>query len=730
MFRKSRTYYKYLLSYVALLLAAVFVLVLFSQAFFIVQLRDSLIDSHRSRLRQTVQQLEDDIQQIYTIDYQISSVNENFLSYYLAAPGAMRDMRLVNELHNLLAPSTFIAEMALVEQDTESVYTSSAVYAKELFFSGIFSFDAWDDPLGDLTQLRGRIVRPAERVNGSQRYITFINAASVFSRLQDTVQLYFVKESHFLDLLAPASAPTQQGAIWDDEGQVIVSTVPLNTPVTGDRVRLDGVDCIVLTEVSPSLGWTYAFFLPSDEFFAPITRAQVTLLVFLLALLVAGALVIHYAMQVNYKPLKELTEQLGADSSGDELNSLRDVLGSLSQQNAHMRAQLMCSPDGQALKDTLLFALLKGKFDSFDAFNQEAAPLDMHFDSPCYHVLMLRHYGAEDGGDPEVPRTLLQKALSDALGPDYTFYFRELFEASMIVCLVGMQPDQEDDLHARCLTLLDALAQEHGHSFTIGMSDARDDVAYITAACFEATQAVREHFIRGRHQLIRYSELDRTLSVSMPGDPTITPALNDLRQLASQTCEQQADTLRRFVSRLKEERVPALLAKSYCNAAVEALIAANGAAASMDDLFTISYLRTADDYLAFMLHLLQLDETDEALPGEHTEPDAPVPELLGRIYDCIAERFDDCNFSIQEVAGLLNLSGSYLSQYFKQQTGDTLTSHVAALRIRKACSLLETTNMPLQMISESVGYYNQNSFIRRFKQITGVTPGEYRRGHQ
>ncbi len=65
-----------------------------------------------------------------------------------------------------------------------------------------------------------------------------------------------------------------------------------------------------------------------------------------------------------------------------------------------------------------------------------------------------------------------------------------------------------------------------------------------------------------------------------------------------------------------------------------------------------------------------------------------------------------------------------------EKTGDTLTSYVADLRIRKACSLLESTTMPLQMVSESVGYYNLNSFIRRFKQITGLTPGEYRKTRQ
>ena len=716
--RRSKTYYKYLFSYVALLLTAVIVLVIFSQAFFIVQLRKNLEEAHRSTLRQTVQQLDSDIQQIYTIDYQISSVNENFLSYYLSAESPMRDLRIVNEFKNLLAPSTFIAEMALVERDAEDVYTSTAVYAKPLFFSHIFSFDEWSDPAADLSGLSGRIVRPAERINDKDRYITFINAASVFSRLQDTVQLYFVRESHFLDLLAPAGTPGQQGAIWDATGRLIVSTLPLTQPVTGNRVRLNGTDYLVFREPSTVTDWTYAFLLPEAAFLAPITRAQVTLLVFLLALTATGALVIHYAMQVNYKPIMELTQQLGASTSGDELDSLRDVIGSLSAQNEHMRAQLMCSPDGQALKDTLLFSLLKGKFDSFEAFNQEAAPLDMRFDKPCYQVLMLRHF-SEDS--EETPRPVLTKLLGEVLGSGYTFHLRELFEQSMIVCLVGMDEGMEDDLHARCLRLLEVCAQEHALSFTIGMSGSYTDIRQITAACFEATQAVREYFIRGRHQLIRYSELDRTLSDRQD-------SMKLLRDLPGQPPARQMEILRCFVEGLKADKVPALLAKSYCNSAVQVLMSSGSRTVNMDDLFTISYLRTADDYLTFMLHMLGTEQ--EAAQEPEQSPQEPVPELLGRIYDCIGENFDDCNFSIQDAAERLGLSGSYLSQYFRQQTGDTLTSYVADLRIRKACTLLETTVMPLQMISESVGYYNQNSFIRRFKQITGMTPGEYRRAHQ
>lgn len=714
--QRSRTYYKYLLSYVALLLVAVLSLLIFSQSFFVVQLQENLMDVHRSRLRQTVQQLDSDIQQIYTIDYQISSVNENFLSYYLEDPSPLRDLRLVNEFKNLLAPSTLITEMALVDANSDKVYTSTAVYAKPLFFDSIFSFDEWDSLDNDLTGLRSRIVRPAERINGTERYITFINAPSVFSRLQDSALVFFIRETHFLSSLSPESAPTQQGAIWDSQGNLIVSTLPLTEEITGERFVWDGVEYLIFQEPSAVMDWTYCFLLPAAETLAPIYRAGVTITVFLLALLAAGTLVIHYAMRLNYKPIKELTESLGRSGS-DDLESLKDAIGSLSAQNENMRAQLMCSPDGQALKDSLLFSLLKGKFDSFEAYNRDAAPLDMTFEKPCYQVLMLRLFDQE----AEIPRQTLADAFAECLGAEFSWHFRDLFEQSMFVCLVGMDEDAEASLPARCLRLLDVLAEKHGLTFSIGASNCYSDVAHLSTACFEATMAVREHFIRGRHQFIPYSELSRTLSAQ-------TNHLAILSQLSGQTPQQQMQSIRHFVEALKADRVPALLAKSYCNSAVQLLIANVARPVNLEDLFTITYLRTADDYLAFMLHML--DTKPEPVPTAEDSPDEPIAELLQRIYDCITESYDDCNFALQDVADKLGMSASYLSQYFKQQTGDTLTGYVASLRIRKACSLLATTSMPLQMVSESVGYYNLNSFIRRFKQITGMTPGEYRKTHQ
>ena len=48
------------------------------------------------------------------------------------------------------------------------------------------------------------------------------------------------------------------------------------------------------------------------------------------------------------------------------------------------------------------------------------------------------------------------------------------------------------------------------------------------------------------------------------------------------------------------------------------------------------------------------------------------------------------------------------------------------LRMKKARSLLDNTKFTIAHISDLLGYENVESFIRRFKSISGKTPSRYR----
>ena len=79
------------------------------------------------------------------------------------------------------------------------------------------------------------------------------------------------------------------------------------------------------------------------------------------------------------------------------------------------------------------------------------------------------------------------------------------------------------------------------------------------------------------------------------------------------------------------------------------------------------------------------------------------------------------------MADHFSLTASNLSHYFKNCTGQGILEYVQALRKKEACRLLAETDDPVQIVGAKVGMSNVSSFIRSFKQQTGLTPGQYRK---
>ena len=78
-------------------------------------------------------------------------------------------------------------------------------------------------------------------------------------------------------------------------------------------------------------------------------------------------------------------------------------------------------------------------------------------------------------------------------------------------------------------------------------------------------------------------------------------------------------------------------------------------------------------------------------------------------------------------AQLLNLTPSYLSKLFRKETGVTLTEYVNQKRIEHSIFLLNSTDLPIQIIAQYCGITDINYFTRLFKKQVGKTPSEYRK---
>ena len=83
--------------------------------------------------------------------------------------------------------------------------------------------------------------------------------------------------------------------------------------------------------------------------------------------------------------------------------------------------------------------------------------------------------------------------------------------------------------------------------------------------------------------------------------------------------------------------------------------------------------------------------------------------------------------SASDLATELGMSESRFSRFFRKTTGNTFTDFVNRVRVNRACQLLMETERRVTQICYDVGFNNVANFNRRFLEIKGMTPTEFRR---
>lgn len=107
-----------------------------------------------------------------------------------------------------------------------------------------------------------------------------------------------------------------------------------------------------------------------------------------------------------------------------------------------------------------------------------------------------------------------------------------------------------------------------------------------------------------------------------------------------------------------------------------------------------------------------------------TEPKVRNDILSAR---SIIHRYYYEEWDIDKMANLIHMSRSRFSELYTQVIGVSPKKDLQNIRIEHAKYMLITTGDSIKNIAKSIGYDTEYYFIRRFKELTGKTPGEYRR---
>ncbi len=122
--------------------------------------------------------------------------------------------------------------------------------------------------------------------------------------------------------------------------------------------------------------------------------------------------------------------------------------------------------------------------------------------------------------------------------------------------------------------------------------------------------------------------------------------------------------------------------------------------------------------------------TDANCRAVSQKRDSAQRESRRMILAVLREHCFEPDFSLTRLAELTDYSATYINRCLREETGYSFLQLVSMNRIARARQDLVGTDDRIKDIITRVGYLDMASFARKFKEMEGVTPGEYREIHR
>lgn len=151
----------------------------------------------------------------------------------------------------------------------------------------------------------------------------------------------------------------------------------------------------------------------------------------------------------------------------------------------------------------------------------------------------------------------------------------------------------------------------------------------------------------------------------------------------------------------------------------------------------------ADDYLTkpFSMemlrlriqHLLELQRrrfetfnAGEEVKAEEVTTNPLDQEFLEKAVQCAEQHLDDTSYDVEQLSADLCMSRATFYRKITAITGQKPTEFVRIIRLKRAAQLLRERRHTIAEIVDLVGFSSPSYFNRRFKELYGVQPSQYK----
>ncbi len=137
-----------------------------------------------------------------------------------------------------------------------------------------------------------------------------------------------------------------------------------------------------------------------------------------------------------------------------------------------------------------------------------------------------------------------------------------------------------------------------------------------------------------------------------------------------------------------------------------------------NDILYTSSIKSLDDINLFCLKYANIIISNDSTSKSHNTVDDVKEYILNNLHE---------NLSRNNLAEHFFLNPDYLARIFAKQEKISLGNFITISRIEKAKKLLQNPNVNIGEVAIQVGYNNYSHFSKIFKEITKLSPNEYKK---
>lgn len=495
------------------------------------------------------------------------------------------------------------------------------------------------------------------------------------------------------------------------------------------------------------MNWKYVTVIPARIFAEKAEHIRKLVLISVLLCFLIGGFAAYFFTKRNYHPVKDIMKGIAskagipAGTRCNEYNYIREAISNTINEKEAFREKL--KRHDSVIKSNFLTKLLLGRLEQTLPVNEALASFDIAFMSEYFAVILfcIEDYNDlfkdEDKLASEERLTLVQFIIANVVEELANQKSKGLMVeiSDTMACLLNFGENELEEANAEIIRIVDGAMAVFRDSFkihlTVSISNVHDTFAGIPKAYQEALDAMEYKMLVGSEEVIKYENVKKS------NNKTHNYYYNlEIEQQLINTIK-MGDFIR---SR-------DLLNEIFDKSLYAGSVSLDMAKCLMFDLVS-TFVKTLEE-LEITSKGIFLEEFNpvEELFGCKTikEMKLKMISILSRVCNYIETRkkshnsvlkdqillyiedhYDDDSLSIAAMANLYNVNLSYLSKFFKEQTGEGLLDYVNRFRLEKAKGLLQDEDANIGEVARKVGFYNSNALIRVFKKYEGITPGQYK----